>query len=114
MKEIIIDNIKYNIDCNALTLVKYKSFFKTGIIHDLQIVYEYALKSAVVQEEHKSNIECDADEAIIVATKIAWILIYTADNKVERYEDWLKKIKTLTINADWIAEVTEYAVDCFC
>lgn len=112
MKEITIDNQKYNIDCNALTLVQYKSFFKSGIIHDLQMVYEYAIRSAAIQENN--NIQIDTDEVMIKATQIAWILIYTANNKVESYENWLKTIKTLTIDADWIAEVTECAVDCFC
>lgn len=114
MKEITIDNLKYNIDCNALTLVKYKSFFKTGIIHDLQTVYEYAIRNAAIQEDVNKSMNIDTDEVIIKATQIAWILIYTANNQIESYENWLKSIKNLTIDSDWIAEVTEYAVDCFC
>ena len=56
----------------------------------------------------------DIDDFITTITRIAWILIYTADEKVENYETWLKSIKKFKIDDDWIVEVTEFAVDCFC
>ena len=54
------------------------------------------------------------DDFIEVITRIAYILIYSANEKVEEYENWLRKIKNLKIDDDWVAEVTELAVDCFC
>ena len=41
MKEIIIDDKKYKIDCNAFTYIKYPTFFKNGIIDDMNSVRNY-------------------------------------------------------------------------
>lgn len=128
MKKIIICNKEYPIESNALTFVKYKSIFKTGILKDMQFIQNYLIKQSVVAEQLKekdvaetekinqvSNYMIDdTDEFVTKITQIAWILIYTFDNKVESYEDWLKSIKKFKIDDDWIVEVTEYAVDCFC
>ena len=56
----------------------------------------------------------DIDDFIITITKIAWILIYTANEEIDEYEKWLKSIKKIDVQEDWISEVTEFAVDCFC
>lgn len=128
MKTITICDTEYVIESNALTFVKYKSIFKTGILKDMQFIQNYLIKQAVVTEQLKDKPVDDAerlnqvsnymiddtDEFVTKVTQIAWILIYTANNKIESYEDWLKTIKEFKIDADWIAEVTEYAVDCFC
>ena len=36
------------------------------------------------------------------------------NEKIPEYEIWLKSIESLKITDDWIVEVTEFAVDCFC
>ena len=128
MKQIEISGVQYNIDCNALTFVKYKSFFKTGILKDMQFIKSYLIKQTVlakqVEEKNIDEVEKlshvsdymidDTDEFITKITQIAWILIYTANTQVTSYEDWLKTIKEFKIDDDWIVEVTEFAVDCFC
>ena len=128
MKKIIICDKEYPIESNALTFVKYKSIFKTGILKDMQFIQKYLIKQSVIAEQLKDKPVDDAekinqvsnymiddtDEFITKITQIAWILIYTANNKVESYEDWLKSIENFKIDDNWIAEVTEYAVDCFC
>jgi hypothetical protein len=127
MKTITICGKKYDIDCNALTYVKYKSIFKTGILKDMQFIQNYLIKQVVVsnQLEDKKMSEAeklikvseymidDTDEFITKITQLAWILIYTADNKIEDYETWLSHIN-FKVDDDWIAEVAEFAVDCFC
>ena len=127
MKTITICDKQYNIDCNALTYVKYKSIFKTGILKDMQFIQNYFIKQAVVAKQlDEKNISeseklsqlseymiTDSDEFIVKITQIAWILIYTANNKVESYEEWLTSIN-INVDDDWISEVTEFAVDCFC
>ena len=55
----------------------------------------------------------ESDEFIIKITQIAWILIYTANKKIENYESWLESIKHFSIEDDWIVEVAEFAVNCF-
>lgn len=128
MKTITICGKKYDIDCNALTYVKYKSIFKTGILKDMQFIQNYLIKQAVIakQLDEKKISEAeklsqlseiminDTDEFVSKITQIAWILIYTANNKVESYETWLSSITKFNISDDWISEVTEFAVDCFC
>lgn len=56
----------------------------------------------------------DMDLFVEASTRIAYIMIYTANLKVEEYEEWLKNITTIKTNDEWIAEVTEFAVNCFC
>ena len=128
MKTITIEDREYEIECNALTYVKYKTFFKTGILKDMQFVQNYLIRQAVVgqqlqnqkiSEEEKlvrlsEYMIGDTDEFVIKITQIAWILIYTANNKIESYEKWLSEIKEFNVEDDWLSEVTEYAVGCFC
>lgn len=128
MKTITICGKEFEIDCNALTYVKYKSIFKTGILKDMQFIQNYLIKQVVVsnqlEDKKMSEVEKlnqvseymidDTDEFVTKITQLAWILIYTADNKVADYEDWLKSITNFKIDDDWIAEVAEFAVNCFC
>lgn len=128
MKTITICGKKYDINCNALTYVKYKSIFKTGILKDMQFIQNYLIKQAVIakqldekkisEEEKLSQLSeimiNDTDEFVSKITQIAWILIYTANNKVESYESWLSSITKFNVSDNWISEVTEFAVDCFC
>ena len=128
MKTITICGKEYPIDCNALTYVKYKSIFKTGILKDLQFIQNYLIKQTViatqVENERITNDEKlnkiseymidDTDEFVIKITQVAWILIYTANSKIADYNEWLKSMSSFKINDDWIAEVAEFAVNCFC
>lgn len=128
MKQIEIEGKTYDIDCNAFTQVQYRSFFKSGIIKDMQLLKEYLIKQSVVSTEVDKTgyneaekiskisdyMRNDVDEFLIIVTQIAWILIYTANDKIEDYETWLKSIKNFKIDDKWIVEVTEFAVDCFC
>lgn len=128
MKTITICGKEYPIECNALTYVQYKNVFKTGIIKDMQILKNYLIRQTIVSKEAEDKNISDVekisfvsnymneyiDDFIATVTKMAWILIYTADDKVTDYETWLKSIRTMKIDDDWIVEVTEFAVDCFC
>lgn len=128
MKTITICGKEHKLECNALTYVKYKNFFKRGIIEDVQILQDYLIKQTVItkQVEEKNITEAEkllmvsnymnqyVDDFIIVITRIAWILIYTADKDIEEYEKWLEGISSFKIDDDWIVEVAEFAVSCFC
>ena len=128
MKTITICGKEYKLECNALTYVKFKTFFKKGIIEDIQILQEYLIKQAVItkQVEGKDISESEkvsivsnymnkfVDDFVIAITRIAWILIYTAKRDIEDYEKWLEGISSFKIDDDWIVEVAEFAVDCFC
>lgn len=128
MKKITINGKEYEIDCNAFTQVQYQRFFKTGILKDMKFIKEYLIKQSYVTEKLKLKIQDEAqllsevsdcmandlDDFIIKITQIAWILIYSADNKVDDYETWMKSMKRFDVSDEWIAEVTETAVECFC
>lgn len=128
MKTIIICGKEHKLECNALTYVKYKNFFKRGIIEDVQILQDYLIKQTVItkQVEEKNITEAEkllmvsnymnqyVDDFIIAITRIAWILMYTADKDIEEYEKWLEGISSFKIDDDWIVEVAEFAVTCFC
>lgn len=128
MKKITICNKEYDIDCNALTYVKYQSFFKSGILKDMSIVEAYLIKQDVYASELEKEEKADAnsvsvlsemlvndlDEFVRIITQITWILMYSANDKIDSYENWLKSIDKFKVDDEWIVEVTEYAVDCFC
>jgi hypothetical protein len=130
MKTIVIDGNKYDIECNALTYIQYKKVFNKGIFADMDIIKDYLIRQTLKANELKekypqmSEQEIDTqvgnymnnyiDDFIEVITRIAYSLIYSANEKIEEYENWLRKIKSFKIDDDWVAEVTELAVDCFC
>ena len=128
MKTITICDKEWNIDCNAFTRFQYKSIFGKGIFADIKILNEFSEKQEkfkkeleskkLSQEEIEKQINLymmeNLDDFIDVIERIAYILIYTANNKVESFEDWLKGITKIDLSASWISEVTELAVNSFC
>ena len=67
----------------------------------------------IENEINKSMME-NLDDFIDVIERIAYILIYTANNQVEGFEEWLKGITKIDLSESWIGEVTEFAVSSFC
>lgn len=126
-----IGNKDYETECNAFTMISYKKIFGRGIVQDVNILNVLAQKQVeiikelaekipdleenelLVQVANKLLTTDIADEYIEVLTKVAWILIYTADNKIKKYEDWLKEIPVINLSDKWVAEVTEIAVNNF-
>ena len=130
MKTIEICGKKYEIDCNALTYVKYRNLFNRGIFDDLKILQDFLVKYAYLTKKIKDE-NPDIDDITIInslstlmiddmdlfaeaATRMAYIMIYTANKEIEEYENWLEKISSIKTNDEWIVEVTEFAVNCFC
>lgn len=128
MKKITICDKEYDIDCNAYTRFQYKSIFGKGIFSDIKVLSDFSDKQEKLRRELKNKqveeekIEKEInlymmenlDNFIDVVEKIAYILIYTANNKVGTFEQWLKGITKVDLSADWIGEVTEFAVSSFC
>ena len=128
MKEILICDKKYKIDANAYTYVEYKNIFKRGIFTDIQIIKLFFAKQAeeihLLKEKGVSekDIEIElqkgllnyVDDFIGAITRLAYIFIYTADSTIKDYENFLKEIPKLSIDDEWVIEVTEFAVDKFC
>ena len=128
MKKITICNKEWDIDCNAFTRFQYKKIFGVGIFSDIKILNQLNEK----QENARKKLEAEGateeqiqkainevtldnlDDFIDVIEKIAYILIYTANPKIEPFEIWLKNIEKIDLSSSWISEVTELAVNSFC
>lgn len=128
MKKITICDKDYEIACNAFTRFQYKTIFGRGIFADIRILNEFSenqeklRKDLEKQNKPVEEIEKEInlsmmerlDDFIDVIQRIAYILIYTANNKIGSFEDWLKGIEKIDLSANWIGEVTELAVNSFC
>lgn len=130
MKQIAIDGNKYDIECNALTFVLHKKLFDKGIMQDMRILQNYLVTQTIKSNEIKtkfpklSDTEINnqvanfmndyIDDFIEAITRIAYTLMYTANDKIKSYDDFLRSIKNFRIDDNWIVEVTEFAVNCFC
>lgn len=128
MKKITICNKEYPIDCNAYTRFQYKTIFGKGIFEDISVLNDFSQKQLELrkelEEKNLSEEEINAeinkiilkniDDLIDVIEKIAYILIYTANNKICSFEEWLKGITKIDLSEEWIGEVTELAVNSFC
>lgn len=130
MKTIEICGKKYEIDCNALTYVKYRNMFNRGIFDDIKILQDFLVKYTYLTKKIKDK-NPDVDDITIInslstlmiddmdlfaeaATRMAYIMIYTSNKEIEEYEKWLETISSIKTNDEWIVEVTEFAVNCFC
>lgn len=127
MKITICDK-EYEIACNAFTRFQYKKVFGRGIFADINVLNKFSTEQEKLRKELKEKglsdeeIEQEVntkmmdllDDFIDVIEKIAYIEIYTANDKIESFEDWIKGIDKIDLSADWISEVTELAVNSFC
>lgn len=128
MKKITICGKEYPIACNAFTRFQYKKVFGKGIFEDLKVLQNFAEKQEKIRAELTEK-KCSEEEItqainncmmekfddfLDVLEKMAYILILTADDKFESFENWLKGIEKIDISEDWIGEVTEFAVSSFC
>lgn len=128
MKTITICDKEYQIECNAFTRFEYKTIFGKGIFQDIKILNDFSREQEKKRKELKEQgmaeeeIEAEInlmmmeklDDFIDVIERIAYILIYTADNKIGKFDEWLKGINKIDLSANWISEVTEFAVNSFC
>lgn len=128
MKTIKIEGKDYNLESSAFSYIKYQSIFKSSMTKDLQFMQVYLAKQHLYAEKLKESKLSDeeiadeiskmlideTDQFIRIITQFAWIMMYTADDKIEDYDTFLKSLKNFKISDKWISEVTELAVDCFC
>ena len=130
MKTITICGKEYEIACNGLTQFNFKKLFKKGIWKDIEVINNFNQRQVMFASQYISENDKiedkelikklslsmlpDLDAFIEAVTEIAYICCYTANEQIGSYEDWLKGIPKINTNDDWIVEVTEFAVDCFC
>lgn len=128
MKKITICDKEYEISCNAFTRFQYKTIFGKGIFADIKVLNEFSEKQEKLRKklissgktdeeiEKEINLEMleNLDDFIDVIERITYILLYTADENVGTFDEWLKSLNKIDLSADWIGEVTELAVSSFC
>lgn len=131
MKKINICGKEFDIDCNAFTYVEYRKKFKeNGIFKDFETINNFTtmqvLLTGQLKEKNPEITEAELikeisrtmisymDEYIEAITRVAYICCYTANKNIGSYEEWLKGLTRVNTNDQWIVEVTELAVDCFC
>lgn len=127
MNKIKIADKEYEMECNALTYLKYKTYFDEGIMQAVGKVQEYLIRQLAADQaatDTKMNEEERliyigetmkeyVDDFIITITKLAWIFIKTANKDVPDYETWMESLPPFQISEDWIVKVAEYSVACF-
>lgn len=128
MKKITICDKEYEISCNAFTRFQYKTIFGKGIFADIKVLNEFSEKQEKLRKklissgktdeeiEKEINLEMleNLDDFIDVIERITYILLYTANEKIGTFDEWLKSLDKIDLSADWISEVTELAVNSFC
>ena len=130
MKTIVIDGKNYDIDCNAFSAILHRRIFNKGMTEEINTLKDYmitqTLTSAKLKEENPQATEVElsaklseimtkkVDDFVETITRITYTLICCANENMVDYDTFLKGIKKLNIDDDWIVEVTELAVDCFC
>lgn len=131
MKRINICGKEFDIDCNAFTYIEYRKKFKeNGIFKDFETINNFTtmqvLLTGQLKEKKPEITEAELikeisrtmisymDEYIEAITRVAYICCYTANKNIGNYEEWLKGLTRVNTNDQWIVEVTELAVDCFC
>lgn len=128
MNKIKICDVEYEIDANAYTYFQFKQVFGRGIFQDIQILKEFfskriekilelkeqKLSEKEIEKAVEKELLLQAENYIDAITRIAYIFIYTVNENFKSYKDFLKDIPRLSIDDDWVAEVTELAVEKFC
>lgn len=121
MRKIKIENKEYNIDFNAYTYLLYRQKFNVNIFDDILNIRMYFNKQEKLAEEIENGkieteIELDEIESFLISvSKICYIGIYSAENEnFMEYREFMKEIPKLTIDEEWVIEVTGLAVEKFC
>ena len=130
MKKIIICGKEHEIKCNALVHSKYRLFFNRSIFDDIKILQEFLINQTIEVKKIKDK-NPSIDDAVLIsslskvllndagifieaALRIAYVMCYMANKSIPEFEEWLEDIPSVKTNDEWIVEVTEYAVTCFC
>ena len=99
MKQIVIEGNKYDIDCNGLTYILHKRLFNRGIMQDIHVLQNYIITQTIKANEIKTKFpkSSDAeinnqvanfmndyiDDFIEAITRIAYTLMYTANERLQ-------------------------------
>lgn len=121
MKIVKINDIEYKMEASILTLANYQIVF--GMDQDFAKDYIKAnellnqLNSCYVKENGKFKLiegkEHDVLETssnlVLIASRIAYILIYELDNQFMPYNKWVARMNGILDDMTWVKEVVGIA-----
>lgn len=127
MREITIDENKYNISCTVYTTFLYKKEFGTKMADDYGKFMEIQSTLSKKQDELKKekisendrNFEIGKtylsglDDTIEILLQLTYIEIKTVNPNFMNYMDFVKTIKSINLSNSWISEVVKETTDCF-
>lgn len=107
-KSIKIGRREYKLLSSALSIILYETHFNSNIYEDMEkaltILKMLENKKTFTQEEIQ-----EFNQLKEVITRMAWIMAYCYDNKIEDYI----KFKNKTKNYKWLGEVLEHFASSF-
>lgn len=94
--------------CNSLSYIFYKRVFKNNIFEDLE-----CMRKALVNISNDNANEQDIVSFYTIVTRLIYILIYTKNQDVEDYDEWIESIKTQDLQDDLIDKAIELFLENF-
>ena len=107
MKKIItIDGREYTMQASAFTQFKYKNDTGRKLLADLNHIVD-------MQKDRATSLD-NLDDFLEIILQIAFVMIEEADStQVSSFDAFLKNIKSIYEETDWMSEVIELAMSPF-
>lgn len=80
-REIIIENKKIPMVTNGATLLEYRRFFERDMFGD------YISLTNLIKNNEFEKIDS------LTMARMMWVCAYSANNKIDEFEEWLKKFE---------------------
>ena len=106
--KIRIKDKNYIGQCNSLSYIFYKRVFKNNIFEDLE-----CMRKALVNISSDNANEQDIVSFYTIVTRLIYILIYTKNQDVEDYDEWIESIETQDLQDDLTNKVIELFLEEF-
>lgn len=106
--KIRIKNKNYIGQCNALSYIFYKRKFKTNIFEDLEV-----LRRSLVNISEDNAKEQDIASFYETITRLIYTLIYTKNQDIEDFQEWIKNIEIKDLTEDLTNKTIEIFLENF-
>ena len=106
--KIRIKNKNYIGQCNALSYIFYKRIFKTNIFEDLE-----DLRESLVNISENNAREKDIAKFYKIIVRLIYILIYTKNQDIEDFEEWIGNIEIKDLTEDLTEDLTNKTIEIF-
>lgn len=94
MAEIVLDNQKFEVQANAMTMLIYEDEFKgSSFLNDFE-----KIENPLINQS--SNIKFS------IAIQMIWACLKTANDNITAFHDWKNHLKNISMNEIYAANVT--------